>query len=242
MTVATVVMKLVPVAGVKGDVVAVETDVVLIGVELMALVLTGVVVVAGRAAVATVGVTAAVLTAAGVVVAGVAATLETLTAGLVVTTLPVPVPAVPASEGRGTKVPPMTIHVVPSRDRTKPGGQIPSDTTRFTWTPVCAKAEADAKPSAAMADAAAARAVTRERVERMMVSSIDASSSDSPHCTEFYPVATKRDLGGNPRSTRRSTRGSAPHSSFGTLHPPCPTVGLSYGRTMVGNSHSSNAQ
>jgi hypothetical protein len=191
MTVATVVMKLVPVAGAKGDAVAavaaeVVAGVVLIGAELIPLVLTGVVVVAGRAAVVTVGVSAAVLTTAGVV-----ATFETLTAGVVVATLPVPVPDVPASKGSGTKVPPMAKHVVPSRDKTKPGGQMPSETTRFTWTPVCAKAEADAKPSAATADAAAVRAVRRERVERMMVSSINTCSSDSPNRTEFCPSPTK---------------------------------------------------
>lgn len=217
MMVATVVMKLVPVASVTGDVVVVamgvvvtgvvvigvvETGVVVIGVELMELVLIGVVVVAGKATVLTVGVTAVLLTVLGVV-----ATLEVLTVGTVdAATLPAPVPAVPAREARGTEVPPMTMQMVPSMESTSPGGQIPSDTTRFTWTPVCAKAEADAKPSAAMADAAATRAVIRERVERMMVSSINACESDSSIGTEFCPFRTKRTLGGNPRSRCWSTR------------------------------------
>lgn len=119
--------------------------------------------------------------------------------------LPAPAPgavAVPV-EGVSSEGTPITTQVVPSRDKTIPGGQRPSDTKRFTCTPVWAS---PAGERTASAEAAAVAAMEREMMGRMMALLERAFLSDPSPFTEFFPASTERSVGGNPRSRSGSIR------------------------------------
>lgn len=188
MMVAEVVVAAMPEAAVSGvtveAVVPPTAAVVVVGTAL---------VVAGTAVapVPLVGVVLAVVVVTGVVVMGVVVmgvvltgVVDTVVVGIalpVVPALPVPVPDAAAAAGVNSDGTPMFTQEVPSSESTSPGGQMPSDTKRFTCTPDWANAEAEVKPSA---DAAADSAM-REWIECMMSLLEDVSSCDPSRCFEF---------------------------------------------------------